>query len=90
MLILWVTQGLPRSFNKLYFDLIDEFLHIKFVLTLNIHKIPWIQKMTSIMDNFTCKSFHHMIILILTKKIIEDAPKRNASPLHLLIPYHIV
>ncbi len=24
-----VTQGLPRNFNKSYFDLIDEFMHIK-------------------------------------------------------------
>jgi hypothetical protein len=25
----WVTQVLPRSFNKSYFDFIDEFMHIK-------------------------------------------------------------
>jgi hypothetical protein len=74
------TQGLPRSFSRTYFDLIDEFMHSR-----PCFNIP--HSLDSICDiylhNYTYKSLHHMMTLT---SMIKDDIKRNASPIASLDP----
>jgi hypothetical protein len=77
-----VTQGLPRSFNKSYFDLIDEFMHIKLCFNPQYSHYSM-----NLKDDIYCgqlylrESSPHDYLDINEEQIIEDAPKRNASPL---------
>jgi hypothetical protein len=55
-----VTQGLPRSFSRTYFDLIDEFMHNRPCFNIP-HSLDSIGDIY--LHNYTYKSLHHMMTL---------------------------